>query len=108
MFLQYKKECKLTIELLDTDHEAAEDPVEVERWSEYVEKYVNNEDTVTDELKDMLSRKPVFLQRQIEFLVVLGLFVFFFLLSRCILVLMHTRRTGVIDHTAYTGCMHCC
>jgi len=53
----------LTIELLDTDHEAVEDPVEVERWSEYVEKYVNNEDTVTEELKDMLSRKPVFLPR---------------------------------------------
>ncbi|KAH3810041.1 hypothetical protein DPMN_138423 [Dreissena polymorpha] len=26
-----------------------DDPVEVERWSEYVEKYVNNEDTATEE-----------------------------------------------------------
>lgn len=58
-----KKECKLTIELLDTDHEAVEDPVEVERWSEYVEKYVNNEDTVEDELREVLARKPVFLSR---------------------------------------------
>ena len=63
IFLQYKQECRLTIELLDTEHEPSEDPVEVERWSEYVEKYVNNEDSVTEELKDMLARKPVFLQR---------------------------------------------
>ena len=60
---QYKIECRLTIELLDTEHEPSDDPVEVERWSEYVEKYVNNEDSVTDELKDLLSRKPVFLPR---------------------------------------------
>ena len=51
------------MELLDTDHENIEDPVEVERWSEYVEKYVNNEETVEEELKDVLSRKPVFLPR---------------------------------------------
>lgn len=61
-----KKECKLTVELLDTDHEAVEDPVEVERWSEYVEKYVNNEDTVEEELKEVLSRKPVFLPRNVR------------------------------------------
>ncbi|XP_053386924.1 LOW QUALITY PROTEIN: paired amphipathic helix protein Sin3a-like [Mercenaria mercenaria] len=62
----FKKECKLTLELLDTDHEAMEDPVEVERWSEYVEKYVNNEDTVEEELKEVLSRKPVFLPRNVR------------------------------------------
>ncbi|XP_052786837.1 paired amphipathic helix protein Sin3a-like isoform X2 [Mya arenaria] len=62
----YKKECRLTIELLDTEHEPAEDPVEVERWSEYVEKYVNNDDTAADDLKDMLNRKPVFLKRNVR------------------------------------------
>lgn len=64
--LQFKQDCRLTIELLDTEHEPSDDPVEVERWSEYVEKYVNNEDSVTDELKDMLSRKPVFLPRNVR------------------------------------------
>ena len=66
-YFQYKIECRLTIELLDTEHEPSDDPVEVERWSEYVEKYVNNEDSVTDELKDLLSRKPVFLPRLVIF-----------------------------------------
>ena len=61
--LQYKKDCRLTIELLDTDHEPADAPVEVERWSEYVEKYVRNDDTATEDLKHMLNRKPVFLKR---------------------------------------------
>jgi paired amphipathic helix protein Sin3a len=51
------------VELLDTDHENIEDPVEVERWSEYVEKYVNTGESVEEELKDVLSRKPVFLPR---------------------------------------------
>lgn len=62
----FKQDCRLTIELLDTEHEPSDDPVEVERWSEYVEKYVNNEDSVTDELKDLLSRKPVFLPRNVR------------------------------------------
>ena len=60
---QFKKDCKLTLELLDTEHEQSDDPVEVERWSEYVEKYVANDDTVSEDLKDQLSRKPVFLPR---------------------------------------------
>jgi paired amphipathic helix protein Sin3a len=61
--LQYKNDCRLTIELLDTDTENSEEPVEVERWSEYVEKYIANDDTIPGELKDQLSRKPVFLPR---------------------------------------------
>ncbi|KAJ8311553.1 hypothetical protein KUTeg_010908 [Tegillarca granosa] len=63
---QYKKECKLTIELLDTDHEQSDDPVEVERWSEYVEKYVANDKSVSEDLKDQLARKPVFLPRNVR------------------------------------------
>ncbi|KAL4216441.1 Paired amphipathic helix protein Sin3a [Mactra antiquata] len=61
-----KKECKLTVELLDTDHEAAEDPVEVERWSEYVEKFVSNEETVADDMKEVMFKKPVFLSRNVR------------------------------------------
>ncbi|WAR30203.1 SIN3A-like protein [Mya arenaria] len=59
-------ECLYQKQLLDTEHEPAEDPVEVERWSEYVEKYVNNDDTAADDLKDMLNRKPVFLKRNVR------------------------------------------
>ncbi|XP_052215877.1 paired amphipathic helix protein Sin3a-like isoform X2 [Dreissena polymorpha] len=62
----HKMECRLSIEMLDSDHEPPDDPVEVERWSEYVEKYVNNEDTATEELKEMLNRKPVFLRRNVR------------------------------------------
>ncbi|XP_064596113.1 paired amphipathic helix protein Sin3b-like isoform X2 [Liolophura sinensis] len=62
----YKNECKLTLELLDTDHDQSDDPVEVEKWSEYVEKYVANDDTISEELKEQLSRKPVFLPRNVR------------------------------------------
>ncbi|KAK3597908.1 hypothetical protein CHS0354_042245 [Potamilus streckersoni] len=62
----YKKHYKLTIELMDTERDQSDDPVEVERWSEYVEKYVANEDSVSDELKHMLSKKAVFLPRNVR------------------------------------------
>ena len=48
---------------MDTDHEPSDDPIEVERWSEYVEKYVSKDDTVSDDLKEHLNLKPVFLPR---------------------------------------------
>ena len=60
---QFKKEGKITLELLDTEHEASDDPVEVERWSDYVEKFINNDETVCEDLKEQLARKPVFLHR---------------------------------------------
>lgn len=62
-YFQFKKECRLTFELMDTEHEQSDDPIEVERWSEYVEKYVSKDDTVSDDLKEHLNRKPVFLPR---------------------------------------------
>ena len=62
---QFKRDCRLTLELLDTEHEQSDDPVEVERWSAYVEKYVANDDTVSEDLKDQLARKPVFLPRYV-------------------------------------------
>jgi paired amphipathic helix protein Sin3a len=43
----------------------AEDATEVEKWSEYVEKYIANDDTVTEELKERLTKKPVFLPRSV-------------------------------------------
>ena len=60
---QHKNECLLSVELLDTETENSDDPVEVERWSEYVEKYIANDDTVSEELKEQLRKKPVFLPR---------------------------------------------
>ena len=53
----------MTFELLDTDHDQSDDPVEVERWSEYVERYVAEDDTISEQLKDQLTKKPVFLPR---------------------------------------------
>ncbi|XP_013418836.1 paired amphipathic helix protein Sin3a isoform X2 [Lingula anatina] len=61
----YKNECRLTVDLLDTETENSDDPVEVEKWSEYVEKYVTSDD-ISDELKEQLAKKPVFLPRNIR------------------------------------------
>jgi paired amphipathic helix protein Sin3a len=61
----FKEHAKLTIEYLDTDTVESEDGQEIERWSEYIEKYVKEDDTISDELKERLSRKPVFLPRNI-------------------------------------------
>lgn len=61
----FKNEAKVTIELLDTETAESEDGMEIERWSEYVEKYAKEDETITDELKERLSRKPVFLPRSI-------------------------------------------
>lgn len=60
---QYHKETRLTIELIDTESDVSEDPVEIEKWSEYVDKYVVGEDSISDELRDQLAKKPVFLPR---------------------------------------------
>ncbi|KAK7790679.1 hypothetical protein R5R35_008201 [Gryllus longicercus] len=38
----YKKDCKVAIELLDTEGEEADPPVDVDKWSTYVEHYANN------------------------------------------------------------------
>ncbi|KAG0410274.1 hypothetical protein HPB47_012608, partial [Ixodes persulcatus] len=57
----YQREAKLTIELIDTESDVSEDPVEIEKWSEYVEKYVVGDDSISDELRDQLAKKPVFL-----------------------------------------------
>ena len=61
--VQYKDECRVTFELLDTDTESPEDPLGVERWAEYVERYIANDDTMPSHLRDQLTIKPVFLPR---------------------------------------------
>ncbi|RWS11975.1 paired amphipathic helix protein Sin3a-like protein [Dinothrombium tinctorium] len=64
----YKGEGKLTVELLDTEavESESEDGFEVEKWSEYVEKYVRDDETISDELKEKLAKKAVFLPRNIR------------------------------------------
>ena len=59
---QNKSDKKLSIELLDTEEDHSDDPVEVEKWSDYVDKFVKGEDT-SAELRDQLAKKPVFLTR---------------------------------------------
>ncbi|XP_072020842.1 paired amphipathic helix protein Sin3a-like [Amphiura filiformis] len=56
---------RLAIELLDTEEDHSDDPVEVEKWSDYVEKFVSREET-SAELRDQLAKKPVFLPRNIR------------------------------------------
>lgn len=59
-----KNICRLSMELLDTDDTHSEDPVEVEKWNEYVEKFVGSEE-VSLEVKDHLQSKPIFLPRYV-------------------------------------------
>ncbi|XP_068710577.1 paired amphipathic helix protein Sin3a-like isoform X1 [Montipora foliosa] len=60
-----KNICRLSLELLDTDDSHSEDPVEVEKWNEYVEKFVGSEE-VSTEVKDHLQTKPIFLPRTVR------------------------------------------
>uniref|UniRef100_H3BA52 SIN3 transcription regulator family member A n=1 Tax=Latimeria chalumnae TaxID=7897 RepID=H3BA52_LATCH len=62
MFVQSRGQVQLSIELLDTEEENSDDPVEAERWSDYVERYVNS-DSTSPELREHLAQKPVFLPR---------------------------------------------
>ena len=65
VMLQYKTSCTMTVELLDTDTEQGGEMAEVERWSEYVDKYLCIGGNISDELKQQLTRKPVFLSRYV-------------------------------------------
>uniref|UniRef100_A0A8B9JE88 SIN3 transcription regulator family member Ab n=1 Tax=Astyanax mexicanus TaxID=7994 RepID=A0A8B9JE88_ASTMX len=59
-FQKSKGSVQLTMELLDTEEENSDEPVEAERWSDYVERYLNT-DAASMELREHLSQKPVFL-----------------------------------------------
>ena len=58
--LVYKRMCRLTFELLDTEPEGGDDPLEVARWQDYVNKYVDSE---LGEVVPSPHSKPVFLAR---------------------------------------------
>ncbi|XP_053742174.1 SIN3 transcription regulator family member Aa isoform X1 [Synchiropus splendidus] len=65
MFLKNKGPVRLTVELLDTEDEASDEPLEAERWSDYVGRYLNP-DSTTPELREHLAQKPVFLPRNLR------------------------------------------
>ncbi|XP_070809376.1 paired amphipathic helix protein Sin3a [Pituophis catenifer annectens] len=65
MFIQSRGHVQLTIELLDTEEENSDDPVEAERWTDYVDRYVNS-DSTSPELREQLAQKPVFLPRNLR------------------------------------------
>nr|XP_012314131.1 paired amphipathic helix protein Sin3a-like [Aotus nancymaae] len=65
MFIQSQGQVQLTVELLDTEEENSDDTVEAERWSDYVERYMNS-DTNSPELREHLAQKPVFLPRNLR------------------------------------------
>uniref|UniRef100_A0A4W3H5F9 Paired amphipathic helix protein Sin3a n=1 Tax=Callorhinchus milii TaxID=7868 RepID=A0A4W3H5F9_CALMI len=64
-FIHSRDQVSLTIDLLDTEEEISDDPVEAERWSDYVERYVNS-DSTSPELREHLAQKPVFLPRNLR------------------------------------------
>ncbi|XP_011605729.2 SIN3 transcription regulator family member Aa [Takifugu rubripes] len=65
MFLKSKGQVQLSVELLDTDEENSDEPMEAERWSDYVGRYLNP-DSTTPELREHLAQKPVFLPRNLR------------------------------------------
>uniref|UniRef100_A0AAV2L2D7 Paired amphipathic helix protein Sin3a n=1 Tax=Knipowitschia caucasica TaxID=637954 RepID=A0AAV2L2D7_KNICA len=65
MFLRNRGQVQLTVELLDTEEETSDEPMEAERWSDYVGRYLNP-DSTTPELREHLAQKPVFLPRNLR------------------------------------------
>ena len=69
---KYKNSGRLTVELLDTETQENNENelVEIEKWSEYVERYCNDENNhLGDEIKGALLKKPVFLTRYNDHLI---------------------------------------
>ncbi|XP_035012134.1 SIN3 transcription regulator family member Aa isoform X1 [Hippoglossus stenolepis] len=65
MFLRNRGQVQLMVELLDTEEENSDEPMEAERWSDYVGRYLNP-DSTTPELREHLAQKPVFLTRNLR------------------------------------------
>ncbi|KAM9754570.1 SIN3 transcription regulator family member Aa isoform 1-T1 [Menidia menidia] len=65
MFQKNRGQVQFTVELLDTEEENSDEPMEVERWSDYVGRYLNP-DSTTPELREHLAQKPVFLPRNLR------------------------------------------
>ncbi|XP_065147521.1 SIN3 transcription regulator family member Aa [Paramisgurnus dabryanus] len=65
MFMKNQENVQLTLELLDTEEDNSDEPMEIERWSDYVMRYLSA-DFSSPDLKDHLTQKPVFLPRNLR------------------------------------------
>ncbi|XP_048828741.1 SIN3 transcription regulator family member Aa [Brienomyrus brachyistius] len=65
MFIKSSGQVHLSVELLDTDEDNSDEPMETERWSDYVGRYLNSAST-SPELREHLAQKPVFLPRNLR------------------------------------------
>ena len=52
----------------DDEEETNEEIADIEKWSEYVEKYCNGSETMKDDIKNELLNRPVFLTRNAHIL----------------------------------------
>ncbi|XP_078285850.1 SIN3 transcription regulator family member Aa isoform X2 [Rhinoraja longicauda] len=64
-FIHSQEQVSLTIDLLDTEEENSDGPVEAERWSDFMDRYMNS-DSTSPELREHLAQKPVFLPRNLR------------------------------------------
>ncbi|XP_052006137.1 paired amphipathic helix protein Sin3a-like isoform X1 [Xyrauchen texanus] len=65
LFQKCKGTVQLAVELLDTEEENSDEPVEAERWPDYVARYLNTS-SASPGLREHLSQKPVFLPRNLR------------------------------------------
>ncbi|XP_076143932.1 paired amphipathic helix protein Sin3a-like [Alosa pseudoharengus] len=64
-FQKSRGSIQLAVELLDTEEDNSDEPAEAERWSDYVDRYLNS-DSTSPELREHLAQKPVFLPRNLR------------------------------------------
>ena len=65
--LQYHQSGKMSIELLDTESEGQDTEEESTRkYSSYVDRFIQPGDEISEECREHLTRKPVFLPRSIR------------------------------------------
>ena len=63
----YKNEGKLCVEMVDTDTDETGDELEqIEKWSDYVERYTREIGNISEDLKQQLAEKPLFMRRNIR------------------------------------------
>ncbi|XP_062846055.1 paired amphipathic helix protein Sin3a [Trichomycterus rosablanca] len=65
LFQKSKAGVQLAVELLDSEEDNSDEPMELERWSDYVDRYLSS-DSASLELREQLSQKPVFLPRNLR------------------------------------------
>ncbi|XP_059916267.1 SIN3 transcription regulator family member Aa isoform X1 [Gadus macrocephalus] len=64
-FLRNRGPVQLTVELLDSEEDNSDEPMDAGRWSDYVGRYLVS-DSTSAELREHLAQKPVFLPRNLR------------------------------------------